>query len=45
MASLKPKKPRKRGPEPERVKIAGNWQTAVGKALKKKRPVSGWPKG
>jgi len=36
--------PKKRGPEPERVKIAGNWKSAVEKALKKERPKDGWPK-
>ena len=30
------------GPEPERVKIEGDWQDAVDKALKKKRPKKGW---
>jgi hypothetical protein len=32
-----------RGPTPERVKIKGDWETAVGKALKKERPKEGWP--
>jgi hypothetical protein len=36
-------KQQKRGPEPDRVKIEGNWETAVGKALAKKRPKEGWP--
>lgn len=31
------------GPEPERVKIEGDWIKAVGKALKKERPKEGWP--
>lgn len=35
---------KKRGPKPDTIKIEGNWQTAVGKALKKKRPEKGWPK-
>jgi hypothetical protein len=35
----------KRGPEPERVKIAGtDWKAAVKKALKKPMPAGGWPK-
>jgi hypothetical protein len=34
----------KPGPEAERVKIEGDWTAAVGKALKKPRPVTGWPK-
>lgn len=33
----------KRGPIPERLKIKGDWETAVGKALKKERPKEGWP--
>jgi len=37
------KQPIKRGPEPERVKISGDWQKAIGKALKKERPAEGWP--
>jgi len=31
------------GPEPDRVKLTGDWETAIGKALKKKRPKDGWP--
>jgi hypothetical protein len=34
----------KRGPKPERVKLDEDWEEAVKKALKKKRPESGWPK-
>ena len=37
-------KNKNRGPKPERVKIEGDWEDAVKKALKKKRPKSGWPK-
>jgi hypothetical protein len=33
-----------KGPEPERLKINGNWVDAVDTALKKKRPATGWPK-
>jgi hypothetical protein len=33
-----------RGPEPVRLKLNGNWQTAIKKSLQKKRPVAGWPK-
>jgi hypothetical protein len=40
----KPKKPAKTGPKAETVKIKGDWEKAVDKALKKKRPVGGWPK-
>lgn len=38
------KSKQRRGPKPDTVKIMGNWQDAVGKALKKKRPAEGWPK-
>lgn len=31
------------GPKPDRVKIEGDWERSVGKALKKKRPKNGWP--
>ena len=34
----------KRGPEADRVKIEGDWKSAVGKALKKPMPAGGWPK-
>jgi hypothetical protein len=37
-------KPRPRGPEPERLKIDGDWEDAVRDALKKKPPPGGWPK-
>lgn len=37
------KKLNKVGPEPETIKIKGDWEKAVGKALKKKRPKGGWP--
>jgi hypothetical protein len=39
-----PPEPRKRGPEPERVKIEGDWKDAVKKSLSKKKPATGWPK-
>ena len=32
------------GPEPERLKIEGDWIEAVDKALTVKRPANGWPK-
>jgi hypothetical protein len=32
------------GPEPERLKIEGDWVKAVDKALTVKRPPQGWPK-
>lgn len=35
----------KAGPKPDHLKIDGvNWESAVGKALQKKRPTQGWPK-
>jgi len=36
--------PRKRGPKADRLTIPGDWESAVGKALGKKRPARGWPK-
>jgi hypothetical protein len=33
-----------RGPEPDRLKLNGNWQSAIKKSFQKKRPVNGWPK-
>jgi hypothetical protein len=33
----------KRGPAPRSIKINGDWEAAVGKALAKKRPKGGWP--
>jgi hypothetical protein len=33
----------KRGPKADTVKINMDWETAVGKALAKKRPKEGWP--
>jgi hypothetical protein len=33
-----------KGPEPERLKIEGDWIGAIDKALKVKRPAKGWPK-
>jgi len=35
-----------KGPEPERLKITGvkHWEDAVSIALRKKKPVRGWPK-
>ncbi len=34
----------KPGPDPDRLKVEGEWTKAIGKALKKKRPEGGWPK-
>lgn len=38
------KKAEKTGPKPERLKLKGNWEKQVKKALGKKRPKAGWPK-
>lgn len=32
------------GPEPDRLKLEGNWKDLIAKALSKKRPPEGWPK-
>jgi hypothetical protein len=41
---MKAKKDKKRtGPEPDRVKLPGDWEDAIAKALKKERPKAGWP--
>ncbi|HEY2347031.1 MAG TPA: hypothetical protein VGH80_14325 [Xanthomonadaceae bacterium] len=37
------KKKTKTGPPPQTVKIDKQWEDAIGDALKKKRPVEGWP--
>lgn len=33
-----------KGPEPERLKIEGNWVKAFGVSLRKPKPPGGWPK-
>lgn len=33
----------KPGPEPDRLKIDEDWESAVGKALNKPKPAEGWP--
>ncbi len=40
--ATKPK--RRKGPEPEVLKIEGNWKDAMRKLISKKRPEGGWPK-
>lgn len=32
------------GPKPQYLKIEGNWQDAVKRAIQKKKPPEGWPK-
>jgi hypothetical protein len=34
----------KHGPKPQLLKIKGNWERAVTKSFKKKKPPGGWPK-
>lgn len=34
----------KSGPEPDRLKIEGDWEEAIKRALAKKRPPQGWPR-
>jgi hypothetical protein len=44
--TIKPKsarKPAKRGPKPDVLKLEGNWKDAVKKSLSKKKPPEGWP--
>ena len=40
----KAKQKQKTGPKPETLKLKGDWQDLIGKALKKQRPKGGWPK-
>jgi hypothetical protein len=40
----KPSTKEKRGPKPEILSFKGDWQRAIGKSLRKKKPESGWPK-
>jgi len=35
---------KKPGAKPDHLKIDGDWEDAMGKAVKKKRPEGGWPK-
>lgn len=32
------------GPKPTLLKIKGNWEKAVTRSFKKKKPLGGWPK-
>jgi hypothetical protein len=32
------------GPDPDRLKLDGNWRDAVRKAVRKRRPKKGWPR-
>ena len=31
------------GPEPERLKIEGDWEDAMKRAMEKPKPAEGWP--
>ena len=44
--AIEPDKPKRtaKGPEPERLKIEGDWIQAIDKSLEVKRPPGGWPK-
>lgn len=45
-AQMKQKQQQKKktGPKEQRLKLRGDWQALIGKALKKPRPKKGWPK-
>ena len=43
-ASLEASSKTTKGPEPERLKIEGDWKKAVETALRKPKPPEGWPK-
>jgi hypothetical protein len=34
----------KPGPDPQRLKLEGNWEDRIGEAMKKPKPPGGWPK-
>jgi hypothetical protein len=36
-------KPKKPGPEEDRLKLDGDWEESISEAMKKKRPEEGWP--
>jgi hypothetical protein len=36
--------PAKPGPKPAFLKVHGDWQAAIRKSLKKRKPPGGWPK-
>jgi hypothetical protein len=38
------RKASRRGPKPQMLKIEGNWEDAVTKSFRKKKPLGGWPK-
>jgi hypothetical protein len=40
----KNRKPARPGPQPESLKIEGDWKNAVKKAIRTPKPAEGWPK-
>jgi hypothetical protein len=38
------KAPKSPGPKAKKLKLKGNWEKLVKKALAKKKPAKGWPK-
>ena len=44
MKNKNSEKKQKTGPKEQRLKLRGDWQGLIGKALAKKRPKKGWPK-
>lgn len=38
------KKPAKRGPKADILKLEGDWRELMKKSLQKKKPAEGWPK-
>jgi hypothetical protein len=40
----KPKKPEKRGPKPETLKLQGDWIANMKTATTKPKPAKGWPR-
>lgn len=40
----KTEKPSRPGPQPESLRIEGDWKDAVRKAIRKPKPADGWPK-
>jgi hypothetical protein len=44
MARKSAKKKNTPGPAPERLKIEGDWESAVGRSLRVVKPAEGWPK-
>ena len=37
------KKRKKPGPKEDKLKINGDWEKAIGKAIRKEKPADGWP--